>query len=67
MNIKVFTRTIYGTEYTYIADENIRDAIITLTKKKTLTRWDIRALESLGHTFEIVLDPESALNQLVSN
>lgn len=61
MEIKVFTRRDFGTERTHIADPDIRDAIITLTKKKTLTRWDMRALERLGHTFAIVLDPESAL------
>ena len=67
MNIQVYTRSNFGTEHTYIADPNIRDAILTLTKKKTLTRWDMRALEALGHTFEIVLDPESTLKTLVNN
>ena len=61
MEIKVYTRRDFGQERTYIADPDIRDAIITLTKKKTLTRWDMRALERLGHTFAIVLDPESSL------
>jgi len=61
MDIEVYTRSNYGTEYTYIKDPDIRDAIITLTKKKTLSRWDMRALERLGHTFSIVLDPESSL------
>jgi hypothetical protein len=61
MEIKVYTRRDFGQERTYIADDDIRDAILTLTKKKTLTRWDMRALERLGHTFTIVLDPESSL------
>ena len=61
MEIKVYTRRDFGQERTYIADPEIKDALITLTKKKTLTRWDMRALERLGHTFSIVLDPESSL------
>ena len=61
MEINVFTRSNYGTEYTYVADPDIKDALITLTGKKTLSRWDMRALERLGHTFSIVLDPERRL------
>jgi|TARA_Y100000296_G_C5019704_1_gene179242 hypothetical protein len=61
MEIEVYTRRDFGTERTYIADPDIKDAIITLTGKKSLTRWDMRALERLGHTFSIVLDPESKL------
>ena len=58
MNIKVYQRSNWGTTHTYILDETINDAVMTLTKKKTIDRYDIRSLEALGHTIELVLDPE---------
>ena len=58
MNIKVYQRSNWGTTHTYILDEEINDAVMTLTKKKTIDRHDIWALEALGHTIELVLDPE---------
>ena len=61
MNIKVYCQTHHGTTRTYIKDETVKDAVMTLTKKKTIDRNDMRALEALGHTFEIVLDPSLTL------
>lgn len=63
MNIKVFTRSNWGNTHTYILDDNINDAVMTLTKKKTIDRYDIRALEALGHTIEIVLDPSLSVDR----
>ena len=63
MNIKVFTRSNWGTTHTYILDEKINDAVMTLTKKKTIDRYDIRALEALGHTVELVCDPSLSVDR----
>ena len=65
MNIKVYQRSNWGNTHTYIVDDKINDAVMTLTKKKTIDRYDIRALEALGHTIELVLNPELT-NQLVA-
>ena len=61
MNIKVYSQSHYGINHTYILDDTVSDAVMTLTKKKTVDRYDMRALEALGHTFEIVLDPSLSL------
>ena len=58
MNIKVYQRSNWVTTHTYVLDEKINAAVMTLTKKKTIDRHDIWALEALGHTIEPVLDPE---------
>ena len=63
MNIKVFQKSNWGNTHTYILDDNINDAVMTLTKKKTIDRYDIRALEALGHTIEIVLDPSLSVDR----
>ena len=65
MNIKVYQRSNWGTTHTYVLDETINDAVMNLTKKKTIDRYDIRSLEALGHTIELVLDPE-VTTQLVA-
>ena len=65
MNIKVYQRSNWGTTHTYVLDEKINDAVMTLTKKKTIDRHDIWALEALGHTVELVADPELT-HQLVA-
>lgn len=63
MNIKVFQRSNWGNTHTYILDDKIQDAVMTLTKKKTIDRYDERALEALGHTIEIVLDPSLSVDR----
>ena len=63
MNIKVFQKSNWGNTHTYILDDKIQDAVMTLTKKKTIDRHDIWALEALGHTVELVCDPSLSVDR----
>ena len=65
--IQVYQQTKYGTTYTYVKDDKQAEALETLTKKKTLDRYDFRALESLGFTIELVMDPSKTLTGVISN
>ena len=57
MNIKYYRKNVYGQDLLYIVGAE-GDAIKALTGKKTIDRRDIAALESLGHTFELVHEGE---------
>ena len=57
MNIQYFKRDVYGNPLFYIVGEQA-EALRRLTGKKTIDRRDIAALESLGHTFELVHEGE---------
>jgi len=60
MNIMIWTRNVYGKQNIYVAGEE-GEAIAKLTGKKTVTLSDIKALKALGHTVEIVADPDMEL------
>lgn len=64
--IRIFSRSVYGNVLTYVHPEQVacRDAIKTLTRRDTLTLDDIRALQTLGVTFQGVADPRSPLAKL---
>ena len=59
-NIKTVTSTAFGKTLHYVVDNNLADAIRTLTGKKTINNKDIAALMQLGlavnnNTLETVL------------
>ena len=59
-NIKTVTTTAFGKTLHYVVDNNIADAISSLTGKKTINNKDIAALMQLGlavnnNTLESVL------------
>ena len=49
-NIKTVTNTAFGKTLHYVLDNNLADAITTLTGKKTINDKDIVALMQLGLT-----------------
>jgi len=51
--IKVKTREAYGNTYIDVIDPIQRDALQSLTGNKTLTKWNVTDLKTLGFTFEI--------------
>ena len=53
MTIEVTQKEVYGNTLTYVADESVRNSIKKLTGRKTLTDYDIEALNELG--FVLVL------------
>ena len=58
--IKVKTRSAYGNTLIDIVDPIQRDALQSLTGNKTLTKWNVKDLKTLGFTFELVQDkPEN--------
>ena len=57
MNIMYFRKSVYGQDLLYVVGPEAKD-IQTLTGKKTIDRRDIAALETLGHTFELVHEGE---------
>ena len=52
--IKVKTREAYGNTFIDIIDPIQRDALQGLTGNKTLTKWNVQDLKTLGFTFELV-------------
>ena len=62
--IQVYIENHYGTPYNYVKDEAQAEALEALTKKKTLDRYDFRALEKLGYTIEVVKSPKVRLNTI---
>ena len=47
-NIKTVTTTAFGKTLHYVVDNNLADAITSLTGKKTINNKDIAALMQLG-------------------
>ena len=47
-NINTVTNTAFGKQLHYVVDDNLADAITTLTGKKTINNKDIAALMQLG-------------------
>lgn len=54
--IKFYRDRVYGVIKNYIKDPELASAITALTGRKTLTEQDMKALETLGFTFEEVLN-----------
>ena len=65
--VQVYIKTAYGIDHYYVKDDKQSEAIQTLTKKKTVDRWDFRALEALGFSIELVMDPSNSLTGVISN
>lgn len=55
--IKVYVKSVYGVDRTYVADPIVAQAIVALTNAKTLEDRHMSALRALGFTFEQVIDP----------
>ena len=51
MNIQIRIKSVYGRELYYVVDESQGNALRTLTGTTTLSKYHIRALKKLGHTF----------------
>ena len=65
--VQVYIKTSYGIDHYYVVNDKQAEAIEALTKKKTLDRYDFRALEMLGFTIELVMDPSKSLTGVISN
>ena len=65
--VQVYIKTHYGIKHYYLVDDKQAEALETLTKKKTIDRYDFRALEALGFTIELVMDPSQSLTGVISN
>jgi hypothetical protein len=52
--IKVRTRSAYGNTLIDIVDPIQRDALQSLTGNKTLTKWNVKDLKTLGFAFKLV-------------
>jgi|TARA_A100000164_G_C21432261_1_gene551626 hypothetical protein len=52
--IKVRTRSAYGNTLIDIVDPIQRDALQSLTGNKTLTKWNVEDLKTLGFAFKLV-------------
>ena len=56
--ITYYEKSNYGAKALYIASEH-RDAVQTLTRKKTVDHSDLKALRSLGFEVQQVIAPEA--------
>lgn len=57
--IPVYVRSVYGNEHIYVADPDKARILSALTSSKTLLPSHVKALQSLGFTFEHVPDPRA--------
>ena len=48
MNLQIEVKNHYGQDHIYVKNPIEREAISTLTGKKTISKQDIAALETLG-------------------
>lgn len=55
MTIEYYKKDVYGVTLIYIKDPRIAMTIGMLTGKKTVSKFDIKALTDLGCTFTEVL------------
>jgi hypothetical protein len=54
MNIKYYTKNVYGRDVMYLAEPKMAEALTKLTKLKTMSKEHMVALTELGFTFEEV-------------
>lgn len=59
--IQVYTRNRYGNEDICVVDSDLARTLAALTRMKTLLPEHVRALQTLGFTFERVPDPAKSL------
>ena len=64
MEIKFYTKSVYGVDREYPADEQTAKIYHALTGEKTLRVTAKWALSALGHTFVEVLPPKGVNSQL---
>ena len=57
MNINIYKKAVYGITKWYVRDESQAKAISTLTGNKTISDYEMKALEVLGFTFTEVIAP----------
>lgn len=55
-SIRFYRDRVYGVVKFYVKDAEVAQAITLLTGRKTITEQDMKALETLGFTFEEVLN-----------
>lgn len=67
MNIKFYTKSVYGKETAYAAEERDAKAIQKISGQKTLTPNVIKGLKELGFSFEHVFAPVSQSGLACSN
>ena len=60
MTIRVYSRSVYGRELMYVADEAAAKAVAVLTRRTTVSIADLYALRALGVAVEAAPDPSSA-------
>lgn len=58
MTIEYYTKSVYGNDNMYVANEEIATYVSWLTNKKTISTSDMEALTKLGHNFTEVLAPK---------
>jgi hypothetical protein len=51
MNIQIRIKNVYGRELYCVVDENQGNALRALTGTTALSKYHIKALKELGHTF----------------
>lgn len=59
MNLQYFAKSPYGRTSYYLVDSEAAAALALITNRKTLHKSDMVGLEKLGHTFELVLEPNN--------
>ena len=57
--IEYYTKSVYGNELCYVANEKIARAISLITGRKALMSYDFEGLKLLGFTFKEVLKPKN--------
>ena len=60
--IEVYIDTKFGVDHNYVKDATQAEALEALTKKRTINRHDIRALEALGYEITLVMNPNLRLS-----
>lgn len=57
MKVDFYVRSVYGSDRMYVKDETQAKAIFALTKQKTLSPENLRALRFLGVEMNQILPP----------
>ncbi len=65
MKIELITKLVFGDDLIYVKDENLREIISSLTKKKTLEISDIENFKKLGIEFSLYT-PENPLEKILN-
>jgi len=65
MKIELITKLVFGDDLIYVKDENLREIISSLTKKKTLEISDIENFKKLGIEFSLY-QPVNPLEKILN-